>query len=398
MTDSSQVCYLDNNATTRVAGEVYEAMLPFFRDFYGNPSSMHHFGGRIQKYVNEAREKTAALLGAKPREIVFTSCGTESDSTALWSALKSFPQKRHLVTTAVEHPAVLNLARHLEKNGYKVSYLGVDADGNIDLDELRKTVREDTALVSIMWANNETGVVYPVEEAAEIAKSKGALFHTDAVQAAGKIPINMQKSRIDMLSISGHKIHAPKGIGALYVRNSVLFSPFIIGGHQESGRRAGTENVPYMVGLGKAAELALGNLEKESTRVLGLRDKLEKGILERIDNVVINGAKARRLPNTCNASFKYVEGEAILILLSERNIAASTGSACSSGSLEPSHVLTAMKVPGEYLHGSVRLSLSIYNTEREIDFALREIERIVQRLREISPFADGKPVFGDEKR
>jgi len=392
----NRIYYLDNNATTRVADEVYEAMLPFFGNLYGNPSSMHHFGGQVQKYINESREKLAALLGASSQEIIFTSCGSESDSTAIWSALRVCPEKKHIVTTRVEHPAVLSLAKHLEKIGYEVTYLPVDNDGNIDLDELRNSIREDTAIVSVMWANNETGVICPVEEAAEITKSKGAIFHTDAVQAAGKVPINMANSAIDMLSVSGHKFHAPKGVGALYVRKSVPFSPLIIGGHQENGRRAGTENVPYIVGLGKAAELAAKNIETENSKVSKLRDKLENGILKKIDNARINGKRDKRTPNTTNVSFKYVEGESILIMLSEENIAVSTGSACSSGSLEPSHVLLAMNVPKEYVHGSIRFSLSVYNTEEEVDYVLDKLTAVIKRLRDMSPFSDEKSAFGNE--
>ncbi len=389
-----KVIYLDNNATTKVADEVIREMEPFFSKLYGNPSSMHFFGGQVQSHINKAREKVAALLGCLPEEIIFTSCGTESDSTAIYSALRSFPEKKHIVTTAVEHPAILNLCKTLEGQGYRVTYLKVDENGMINLDELKSAVTNETAIVSIMWANNETGVIFPVNEAAKIAKEKGALFHTDAVQAAGKIKMDLKNSSIDMLSISGHKLHAPKGIGALYVRKGTLFTPFLTGGHQEKGRRAGTENTPYILGLGKAAELAVNNMDKENRYVASLRDRLEKGLTSLIKNTRINGKASTRLPNTTNISFEYVEGESILLFLSEKGICASSGSACTSGSLEPSHVLMSMKVPMTFAHGSVRFSFSVYNTEEEVDYVLKEMPAIIDRLREISPFADGKPLFG----
>lgn len=388
-----KVYYFDNNATSRVAPEVAKEMEPFFNELYGNPSSMHFFGGGNQKYLDLARERVAKLLGCETPEIIFTSCGTESDSTAVWSALRSYPEKKHFITTAVEHPAVLNLGKYMETQGYRVTYLPVNDRGEINLEELKVALAPDTALVSIMWANNETGVVYPVEEAARITHARGALFHTDAVQAAGKIPINLRETRIDMLSISGHKLHAPKGIGVLYVRKGTRFSPFMMGGHQEHGRRAGTENVPYIVGIGKAAELAQQNLEKENTYVKGLRDRLEEGLLK-IPNTRVNGGGAERLPNTTNISFEYIEGESILIHLSEKGICASSGSACTSGSLEPSHVLMSMAVPKTYAHGSIRFSLSVYNTQEEVDYIIAQFPPIIERLRAISPFADGKPLFG----
>lgn len=393
---SEKVIYFDNNATTQVAPEVVQEMEPFWTEFYGNPSSMHYFGGSVQKHLDNARERVANLIGANPEEIIFTSCGSESDSTAIWSALKSNPDKRHIITTQVEHPAVLNLCKFLESQGYNVTYLPVDGEGRLNLEELKNSIKNDTAIVSIMWANNETGVVFPVEEAARIVASRGIIFHTDAVQAAGKIPINLKNSKISMLSISGHKLHAPKGIGVLYVRKGTPFVPFLMGGHQEKGRRAGTENVPYIVGIGKACELALKNMEIENTRVRKMRDKLEQTILKTISNVRINGGKAERLPNTTNISFEYIEGESILILLSEKGICASTGSACASGSLEPSHVLMAMKVPHTFAYGSVRFSLGIYNTEEEVDFVVKEMADIVKRLREISPFNENNPLFGQK--
>jgi len=379
--------YMDNNATSRVADEVVEAMLPFFGEKYGNASSMHEFGGQVQRHINKARESVAQLLGAAdPGEIIFTSCGTESDNTALFSALRSYPERRHIVTTRVEHPAVLNTTRYLQSQGYQATYLAVDGEGMIDLEELRSAVTENTAVVSIMHANNETGVIFPVEKAAEIAAARGAVFHTDAVQSAGKLPLDLKRSNIDMLSLSGHKLHAPKGIGALYVRKGTRFVPFMMGGHQEHGRRAGTENAPYIVGLGKACELARKNVETENTAVKALRDRLEKELLSRISNAKVNGGKSPRLPNTANISFEFVEGEAILLMLSDLGIAASSGSACTSGSLEPSHVLRAMGVPFTFAHGSIRFSLSVYNTAAEADFVLGKIPAIIERLRRISPF------------
>lgn len=378
--------YADNNATTRVAPEVVEEMLPYFSELYGNPSSMHYFGGQVEKKVIEAREKVASLLNCDPSEIIFTSCGTESDSTSIQGTLESYPDKKHIVTTRVEHPAVLNLCRHLSKNGYKLTELAVDKKGNLDLNELENAIADNTAIVSIMCANNETGVIFPIEEIGEIVKSKGAVFHCDGVQATGKIPLDMSKSTIDLLALSGHKLHAPKGIGALYIRKGTKLTPFIIGGHQEKGRRAGTENVPYIIGLGKASELALKHIEDENTRIKALRDRLEKELLGRCTNSRTNGDTEHRLPNTTNISFEFVEGEAILLMLSEKGIAASSGSACTSGSLEPSHVLRAMGIPFTFVHGSLRLSLSRYNNEEDIDYIIEHLPPIIKRLREISPF------------
>lgn len=376
-----------------MAPEVALEMEPFFHELYGNPSSMHFFGGGNQKYLDLARQRVAGILGASPEEIIFTSCGTESDSTALWSAVRSWPEKKHIITTRVEHPAVLNVCKVMETQGYRVTYLPVDSSGQLNLEDLKAALTPDTALVSMMWANNETGVIFPVEEAARIAHSRGAMFHTDAVQAVGKLPINLSETKIDMLSLSGHKLHAPKGIGALYVRKGARFAPFMMGGHQERGRRAGTENVPYIAGLGKAAELAAANLNKENTYVKELRDRLEAGLL-RINNSRVNGGGAARLPNTTNISFEYIEGESILLMISEKGICASSGSACTSGSLEPSHVLMSMAVPQTYAHGSVRFSLSVYNTPEEVDYIIKEFVPVIERLRAISPFADGKPLFG----
>lgn len=378
--------YADNNATTRVAPEVVEAMLPYFSDFYGNPSSMHLFGGQVEKNVIEAREKVAQLINADPSEIIFTSCGTESDSTAIRGTLGSYPEKKHLVTSRVEHPAVLNLCRHLTKNGYRLTELPVDNLGNMSPDDLPEVITDATAIVSIMYANNETGVIFPIEEIGAVVKSRGAVFHSDAVQAVGKIPLDMSKSSLDLLSLSGHKLHAPKGIGALYIRKGTKLTPFILGGHQERGRRAGTENVPYIIGLGKAAELARKHMDDENTRVKALRDRLEREIIKRCSDTRVNGDKNHRLPNTTNISFEFVEGESILLLLSDKGIAASSGSACTSGSLEPSHVLRAMGIPFTFVHGSLRLSLSRYTTDRDIDYIIEHIPPIISRLREISPF------------
>jgi len=381
-----KIVYVDNNATTKVSPEVLEEMLPYFSELYGNPSSMHFFGGQVQKKVNEAREKVADLLGADPSEIVFTSCGTESDNAAILGTLDSYPEKRHLITSRVEHPAVGNVSTYLGRKGYRVTELSVDREGRLDLDELRESFTDETALVTIMYANNETGVIFPIEEIGEIVKAKGISFHTDAVQTVGKIPINQKKSRVDMLSLSGHKLHAPKGIGVLYIRKGTKFSPFMIGGHQEKGRRGGTENVPYIIGLGKACELAKKHLDEENTRIKTLRDYLEAKILEKIPNTLINGDPLNRLPNTVSVSFEYVEGESILLLLSDLGICASSGSACTSGSLEPSHVLRAMGVPFTAAHGSIRFSLSIYNTKEEMDYIIEHLPPIIQRLRDISPF------------
>ncbi len=378
--------YVDNNATTKVAPEVLEVMLPFFSEYYGNPSSMHFFGGQVQKNVDEARSKVAEFLGAEPSEIVFTSCGTESDNAAILGTLDSYPEKRHIITTRVEHPAVGNVSTYLGRKGYRVTELSVDREGRLDLDELRESLTDGTAMVTIMYANNETGVIFPVEEIGEIVKARGIPFHTDAVQAAGKIPLNMKKSKLDMLSISGHKLHAPKGIGVLYIRKGTKFSPFLIGGHQEKGRRGGTENVPYIIGLGKACELAQKHLNEENTKVKALRDYLEAKLLEKIPNTLVNGERVNRLPNTTSLSFEYVEGESILLLLSDLGICASSGSACTSGSLEPSHVLRAMGVPFTAAHGSIRFSLSIYSTKEEMDYIIEHLPPIIQRLRDISPF------------
>jgi cysteine desulfurase len=378
--------YLDNNATTKVDPEVIEVMLPYLTDYYGNPSSMHTFGGQVGKAVRTAREQLAAILGADESEIVYTSCGTEGDNAAIRAALLAQPEKRHIITTQVEHPAVLNVCKQLETQGYSVTYLSVNNQGQLDLDELEASLTGNTALVTIMYANNETGTVFPIEQIGLRVKEYGAIFHVDAVQAVGKIPLNMKTSTIDMLTLSGHKLHGPKGIGALYIRRGVRFRPFILGGHQERGRRAGTENVPAIIALGKAAELELLHLEDAIARERRLRDRLEQTLLAKIPDCVVNGDVTQRLPNTTNIGFKYIEGEAILLSLNKYGICASSGSACTSGSLEPSHVLRAMGLPYTTLHGSIRFSLCRYTTVAEIDRVIEVMPNIVERLRALSPF------------
>ncbi len=382
----AKVIYFDNNATTRVADEVLEAMLPFLKDLYGNPSSMHTFGGQVEKYIRRSREQIAILIGCDSSEIIFTSGGTESDNAAIKGVLAALPEKRKIITTRVEHPAVLATCRQMQAAGYRLVELGVDRDGQIDLEELESEVDDDTAIVTIMYANNETGVIFPIDKIAEIVRAKGAVFHTDAVQAVGKLALNLDKSNIDLLSLSGHKLHAPKGIGVLYVKKGTRISPFIIGGHQEKSRRAGTENIAGIVALGEAAELAAKTIDRENTKVKKLRDKLEDSILETCRGAMLNGGKINRLPNTANISFEFIEGEAILLSLDQFGICASSGSACTSGSLEPSHVMRAMGVPFTAAHGSVRFSLSRYNTEQEVDFVIEKMPQIVSRLRELSPF------------
>ncbi len=386
------VIYMDNNATTRVAPEVVEAMMPFLTESYGNPSSMHTFGGAVGQAIKEARGKVAALLGAEPGEITFTSCGTESDSTAILSALRTYPEKRHIVTTRVEHPAVKNLCENLETvtgHKYRVTRLKVNAEGLLDMAEYAAALTEDTAIVSVMWANNETGVIFPVAEMAKMAKQRGILFHTDAVQAVGKVAIDLKNLDIDFLSLSGHKLHAPKGVGVLYIKRGTLFVPFMMGGHQEHGRRGGTENVASIVGLGRACELAAAKMVEENSRVKKLRDRLEEKLLATIPKSMLNGHKTERLPNTANISFEFVEGEAILLHMNQHGICASSGSACTSGSLEPSHVLRAMGVPFTAAHGSIRFSLSVYNTVEEVDVVIAKMPEIIESLRKLSPFWKG---------
>jgi cysteine desulfurase len=382
--------YLDNNATTAVAPEVLDVMLPYLRDLYGNPSSMHTFGGQLHRKIEEARAKVAELIGADPDEIIFTSCGTESDNTALMSAVELLPGKRHIITTRVEHAAVLSFCRHLGRKGCRVTYLPVDHLGRLDLDTFRKAVDDETAMVSIMYANNETGVVFPISEIGQLLRERKVLFHTDAVQAVGKLPLNVKELPVDMLSLSGHKLHAAKGVGVLYVRKGTRFYPYLIGGHQEHGRRAGTENVASLIGLGKACELARSSLLEEAGCLSRLRDRLELALLAQCPNALINGDAANRLPNTTNLSFQYVEGEAILLRLNEYGICASSGSACTSGSLEPSHVLRAMGIPFAAIHGSIRFSLSRYNTDADIDKVIEVMPSIIRELRSLSPYGREK--------
>ena len=381
-----KMIYFDNNATTGVAPEVLEAMLPFLKEEYGNPSSMYRFAGRSEEALATSRGQVASLLGAQPEEILFTSCGTESDSTAIMSALNSQPEKKHFITTRVEHPAVLSLGQYLQKKGYAVTFLDVDDKGRLDLNALSAAITKDTALVSIMYANNETGNIFPIPEIGALCKERRVLLHVDAVQAVGKVPIDLATLPVDYLALSGHKLHAPKGVGALYVRRGAPFRPFLRGGHQERGRRAGTEAVPNVVALGAACDLAAKLIGEENTRVRALRDDLEKRLLSTVSESILNGDPVNRLPNTLNISFKYIEGEAILLMLDQYGICASSGSACTSGSLEPSHVLRAMGVPFTYAHGSVRLSLCRYNTQEEVDFVAETLPGIITRLREISPY------------
>lgn len=386
--------YLDNNATTRVDDEVVQAMLPFFTEQFGNPSSLHSFGNQVGQALKNARQSVQKLLGAEhDSEIVFTSCGTESDSTAILSALKAQPERKTIITTVVEHPAVLTLCDYLATEGYTIHKLPVDKKGRLNLDEYAKLLTDDVAIVSVMWANNETGTLFPVEEMARMADEAGIMFHTDAVQAVGKLPIDLKNSSIHMLSLSGHKLHAPKGVGVLYLRRGTRFRPLLRGGHQERGRRAGTENAASVIGLGVAAERALEFMEHENTEVKRLRDKLEAAILAAVPHSFVTGDPENRLPNTANIAFEYIEGEAILLLLNKVGIAASSGSACTSGSLEPSHVMRAMDIPYTAAHGSVRFSLSRYTTEEEIDHVIREVPPIVARLRKLSPYwSDNGPV------
>lgn len=377
--------YFDNNATTRVLPEVVEAMLPYLTESYGNPSSIHRFGSQVGRKIADARAQVAALIGAAdPVEVIFTSCGTEGDNAAIRGLIEARPGKRHIVTTQVEHPAVLGLCQHLEKKGYRVTWLGVDADGALDMDALKGALSDDTALVSIMWANNETGVIFPLEEIGALVRAKGIPFHVDAVQAAGRIPLRVKDLPIDLLTISGHKFHAPKGVGALYVRRGIAFPPFLIGGHQERNRRAGTENVAGIVGMGRAAEIALQRLPEDPARMEKLRDRLEDSLLESCPASRVNGDRRRRLANTSNISFRFLEGESILVLLDQQGICASTGSACTAGTSEPSHVLRAMNVAPDFIQGAVRFSLSRFTTEEEVRYASEKVPAIVKRLQGLS--------------
>jgi cysteine desulfurase len=373
--------YFDNNATTRVAPEVIEAMLPFLTEHWGNPSSAYLFGHQLAGRLDEARERVAALLNAEPREIIFTSCGTESNNSAIHSALITQSGKRHVVTTAVEHPSNLKFCQALRKRGYEITYLPVDGQGRLDLRQLEDSIRQDTALVSVMWANNETGMLFPIEEIGAVCRSKDVLCHTDAVQTPGKLKLDVKSLGINFLSLSGHKLHAPKGIGLLYVKRRTKYQPYLVGGGQEHGQRGGTENVPNIIAFGRAAELAMANLAEENTRVRALRDRLEDGILSRIPGTSRNGAKEPRLPNTSNIAFDSVEAEGVLMLLDQAGICASSGSACATGSLDPSHVLVAMGCTAARARGSLRFSLGIYNTDAEVDYVLEHLPPIIARLR-----------------
>lgn len=382
-----KIVYFDNNATTRVAPEVTAAMMPFLNELYGNPSSMHAFGGQVAKHLQSAREEVARFINADPEEIVFTSCATESDNMAIRGTAEYYGKDLKIITSAVEHPAVLQPVRRLKALGYETVEIGVDSDGRLDLAALERELSCDKkCFVTIMWANNETGVVFPMDKIAAACKAHNAILHTDAVQVAGKIPVDVRAVPVDMLSMSGHKFHAPKGIGLFYVKKGAKLKPFMLGGHQEKVRRAGTENVPYIVGLAKACELARLGMAEEQTQLTKLRDKLEAGILAKCPNVRVNGDKASRLPNTLNVSFEYIEGEAIAYHLSDLGICISTGSACASGSLDPSHVIRAMGVPFIAVHGSVRFSLSRYNTMEEVDYVLEKLPPVIKMLRDLSPF------------
>lgn len=383
---SKDIIYLDNNATTRVAPEVIAEMMPFLHEFWGNPSSAYRFGSQVHGFVEKARKQVADLIGADPKEIFFTSCGTESDNAAINSALETTGKKK-IVTTAVEHSALIKQCEKLQKKGIEVIFMPVRPDGTLDFREVEKAVDEDTAICSVMWANNETGVIFPVQEIAEFCKLKGVLFHSDAVQAIGKIPIDLKKNKIDMLSVVGHKLHAPKGVGALYIRRRTRFSPTLIGGSQEHGKRGGTENVASIVGFGKACELAGQNLKDENTRVKALRDRLETTLLKEIPDLFVNGNRQDRLPNTVNFAFDFVEAEAVLLLLDQSNICASSGSACTTGSLDPSHVLKAMGLSPARARGALRFSLSVYNTDADINKAIEVLPPIIKKLRDMSPLS-----------
>lgn len=385
---SERNVYFDNNATTQVDPGVVDALLPYLTEQYGNASSMHAFGNRVSKALKDARKQLQKLLGTRfDSEIVFTSCGTESDSTAILSALRANPERKEIITSVVEHPAVLNLCEFLAKDqGYKVHWIEVDKQGRLDIEQYKSVLSENVAVVSIMWANNETGTIFPIQELAELAHPHGIMFHTDAVQAVGKIPIDLKSTKIDMLSLSGHKLHAPKGVGVLYIKRGTRYRPLLRGGHQERGRRAGTENVPGVVALGRAAELAMERMDEENTKVRALRDRLEKGLLAQVPHAFVTGDPDHRLPNTVNIAFEYIEGEAILLLLNKVGIAASSGSACTSGSLEPSHVMKAMGIPYTAAHGTVRFSLSVYNTEEEVDYVIEQVPPVIEKLRKLSPY------------
>jgi cysteine desulfurase len=390
-----KIIYLDNNATTQVAPEVHEAMIPYFTDNYFNPSSMYEPARETSRAITTARRSIAESLGqVDSKEILFTSCATESNNTAIQGTARANPNRRHIITTAVEHPAVLEVCRELEREGYKVTYLGVDREGRLDVREFIRALSPNTLLVSIMHANNETGVIFPIDQLSRITKQTDSsiIFHTDATQTVGKLPIDLARGLpyVDLLSFSGHKLHAPKGIGVLFIRRGTRCRPYMLGGHQEDGRRAGTENVPYIIGIARALELAMEHREEDEARIGKLRDRLESALSEKIPSVQISGKGSPRLPNTLNISFHYIEGEGMLFQLSSYGICASSGSACTSGSLEPSHVLRAMKVPFTAIHGSVRFSLSRYNTDEDIDTIIEVFPQIVANLRKLSPYWDNE--------
>jgi cysteine desulfurase len=388
-----ETIYTDNNATTQIAPEVYQAMVPYLTENYFNPSSMYEAARSAANAIAEARQVVAnALGGVDPSEVLFTSCATESNNMAITGTAKANPNRRHIITTAVEHPAVLEVCEDLERSSYEVDFISVDESGKLKLDEFVRALRPDTLLVTIMHANNETGVIFPIEELSRLTKETdpSIVFHTDATQSMTKLPIDLRGNfeHVDLLSFSGHKLHAPKGVGALYLRKGTRCRPLLVGGHQESGRRAGTENVAFIVGMAEALEIAGRKHEESETRIRKLRDRLERDILERIPEVRVNGKDAPRLPNTSNVSIHYVEGEGMLYQLSSEGICASSGSACTSGSLDPSHVLKAMNVPFTAAHGSIRFSFSRYNTEDDVDHILQVFPRIVANLRRISPYWD----------
>ena len=384
MPTATEVIYLDNNSSTRIDPAVLEEMMPFLTTQYGNPSGSHRFGAQVKEAIDLAHARVAALLGCEPNEIVFTSGGTESDNTALHSALQMSPERRHVVTTSVEHNAVLNYCEALVRRGCEATVVPVDEQGHLDLAELEHAIRPDTAVVSAMWANNETGVIYPLEEIANLCRAKGVFFHTDAVQAVGKMPIDLKELPVHFLSLSGHKLHSSKGVGALYVNRKARFQPLLVGGPQEGGRRAGTDNVASIVGLGKAAELARTTIDEENTRVRALRDRFEATLRAELDQVEINGDPARRLPNTSNLAFIGVDAQAVLLKLDQEGVCCSLGSSCTTGAVQPSHVLRAMKLTNERARSSLRFSFGRYNTEAELDKVLEIIPRIVRKLRQLS--------------
>ena len=396
MTYLDNFIYLDNNATTRIDPRVLDVMIPYLDEFYGNPSSIHRLGARVGQALEIAREQVQQLLGAQySSEVIFTSCATEATTTAILSALEANPERREIVTSVVEHPATLQLCQNLERKGYKVHWIGVDGKGNIDLEAYAQALSENVAIVSMMWANNETGTLFPVESMAMMAKSVGSQMHVDAVQVAGKRMINVHETEIDMLSISGHKFHAPKGVGALYLRRGTRFRPLLRGGHQERGRRAGTENAASAIAMGKAAELAYQAIDTELHRIKLLRDRLEQGLLARIPNTFVTGNPKQRVANTTNIAVEFIEGEALLLMMNQVGIAASSGSACTSGSLEPSHVMKAMKIPFTAAHGTLRFSLSRFTKDDDIDYVLEQLPPIVHRLRQMSPYWDNAANAGN---